>query len=448
MQPNKIKLFAADCAFAVFYIIELITHFSVYLLVGYFIALAWLFLGTLTDKKPKSYYGFSSKFSLYIFNTFLVVFMGWMNTFIDISQPAKKNTTSTTAPMVFLVAGVALFAISFAIKNLYVRKIVKYIGLMCACFAGTIYYNDPGSLTFITIGICIVFMVCELFTCKMVRDGSGLSNVKYFDMSIGMAFVCCFLSLGVYVSSKEYFLSLFGDFDGFLKVLAQPVEGWRFPVIAASMLILAIFFLSKDKAFQSPRYSDSYLATCLLGLSVALYALSRKGSVVGFIIVVIAILASLGIGVKILQRDKKTFNTKKTNIINMLKFDGAALGIYLIAALGVIMVTIGYTASFAVLVAGAILAAVCRRAFVGLWIADAMKWQMVMVAIAAFAASIALTDGNKAVPFLIVMIVFVIFSLLNWSISIRKGSWDNTGMVVPKVINCILLAVISLIAVN
>ena len=70
----------------------------------------------------------------------------------------------------------------------------------------------------------------------------------------------------------------------------------------------------------------------------------------------------------------------------------------------------------------------------------------VLIAIAAFTISIAFVNKNVNDTLTFIILSFVISSILMWALGIRDGVWDNR-FTVSKVIDCVLMGVISLLAV-
>ena len=445
MSPKQIKFLATNCSVLLIMLILLFRHFSIIGLISFIIGGLLLFLGTYLDYQ-KAEIGVACKLSYILFISSLILLGLWLPSILKNNQKVTPPTFTVPA----LIVSLSFFALGLIAsnqKNFISRRIFKYMGQIALMIGVSLFLNFPLPFIFSFVIVIIVFCICDIFSCKFkmtrIQDFNHETNP---DRSYWMSLCIC-LVLGFYfLYSGTYVYKYIGTISDILKTLSTLTNGLKIPLFALLMIVLTAVFMMVDRTNEIENYSDSYLSISLFGFSIALWIFSSMPSWYNFAVYSIAIAVSVSFGMSTISNETHRINPEKINLKKMLRYDGISLTISAIAIFGMIFIDSGFLVSFITLAVLVIFVICVHKTIKGLWVADAIRWQSILVAISAFAISMAIVKNNISVSWPYILAAFLTFSLFNWAISIRKGEWDNTGMTASKVSNCLLLAVISIVA--
>ena len=446
LKPEHIKFIAADSSVLLILLILLFRHFSIIGLVSFIIGGVLLFLGTLLDKN-KALYGVSCKLSYIVFITGMILMLLWLPSLLKNNNIIVLPPEFSTPALLFSIGFFVLSVIAGMQKNYIARRVFKYLGLASLFTGASLFMNLPITCIISFCMIIMLFGMCDIFSCKfMIKRKNEFNHEANPDRAYWMAVLIC-LSLGfAFVYSGTYVGKFIGDLKKVLTTLNVLTGGLKIPVFALLMITLSVVFIMVDKNSEYANYSDTYLSTSLFGFSIVLFVFSKDYSWYSFALLIISVIICFCIGMSTISNEVFRINPQKIHIKQMLKNDGIAIGISAFVVFGIVFIKAGFLVSFVTLIILIPLVYAACKGFKGLWVADALRWQSGLVAITLFSISLSIVSKSISSSLLYIIPSFIIISLITWALSVRKGEWDNTGMTIPKILNCILLAVISIVA--
>ena len=445
LSPKQIKFLASNCSVLLIMLILLFRHFTIIGLISFIIGGLLLFLGTFLDNQ-KAEIGVACKLSYILFITSLILLGLWLPSILDNNHRVDPPIFSVPA----LIVSLSFFVLGLIAsnqKNYIARRIIKYMGQIALMVGVSLFLNFPLPFIFSFAFIIIVFCICDIFSCRYritrTQDFKPETNP---DRAYWMSLCICLVLGFFYLYSRAYVYEFIGTIPNILKTLSTLTNGLKIPLFALLMIALTAIFMMVDRTNEIENYSDSYLSISLFGFSITLWAFSSMPSWYNFAVSIIAIAVCVGFGMSTISNDTHRINPEKINLKKMFKYEGISLAIFAIAIFGMVFINSGFLVSFITLAVLVVFVICIHKTIKGLWVADAIRWQSILVAISVFAISMAIVKKSISVTWPYILAAFLAFSIFNWAISIRKGEWDNTGMTASKVSNCILLAIISIVA--
>lgn len=448
MNKKYIKFTAANICTMILLLFTLLSHYSLIGLISFLVGSVILFLGTLLDNN-KTEFGVSNKFSFTTFISVLILFGMWLPKIFEQKFLYKFGTNINIWGAI--ISFVLFFAFSMAstserFVNYVMKRCFKYAGLAALLYCAYCFLSISLTSYPIVLIAVIVFLLSDIYSFKNnMYKTSHYSDTKP-DKAYWMAFLIGSLWIIGNIISPSYF-SLISQSNELQKTFAELLSGYNVPLFVMLMVVLTGIFMFADNISITNEAADSFLTLSLAGFCISLRTYFSFSSVETFIILVASIILYLVFGFSIVSMDKAE-NTYP--IYALLKKNCYApliisISITLFTVLSIIFVKAGYLIPLITLICGVTLALVARKIFNGFWIAETMRWQMILIAIAAFTISIAFVNKNVNDTLTFIILSFVISSISMWALGIRDGVWDNR-FTVSKVIDCVLMGVISLLA--
>lgn len=449
MNEKTIKFISTNVAVIAIWAFVLFRHYTIIGLISFLSGSLLLFLSTLLDK-DKSKYGISCKLDLYVFITFLSLFGMWSPFVFD----NKFNFIFHENPKIagIIVSFIAFF--TFAImstaekfSHYALRRIFKYVALLFLVLS--VYYLFSFNLKqfVIIVPVVALFTFADIYVANMEKEklASYVTSTTY--KTYWMAFGTCALIIFLNIYCENYLNRFIGTYIQVENLLSNLLSGTTIAVFAIIMLALTAIFMYADGLNGKFNPYDSYLTISFGGFCLVLRTFLSNATIKTFVVIVTSLIVYVAIGFFIinLNKSKKTFLDK---VLSKGKFAPIVFSVALTCAsiLSIILVYKGYLVSLVLLICGIVFIANSKKIFQGFWIANTMRWQMILVTISLVMGSVALINNNWDSSCSVLIFEFVISSLIMWSFGIRDGVWDNK-FTVSKVADCVLLAGISLFAV-
>lgn len=450
MTGKIIKFISVDCAVTLLLLFTLIGHFSVCGFISFLIGSSLLFLGTLFDKK-KAELGVSNKVSYIAFITIFSLMGMWLPRLIE---NINKSFTLQPKFSFWVLLGTAMFPVLAGISSNYsmnfaLRRILKYFALISAAFAIFMFYSLK--LTGLAVVACVIIFFCvsDIYTCKTgiyrIQDFSIVKPDAAYWMAVGISIALIVFS----IMSNTYFYSFISNTESIIKLLSELLVGINVPMFAMIMIVLTALFMYSDNISKTSNAADSYLSISLGGFCIVLRTFVSFCSIETFIILLISVAVYLIFGFSVVSShstENVTNPVYKLILLNNYAPIIISITVTLVTAVSILFVYAGYLVPFITLIFGLILILVSKKSFIGFWIASTMRWQMILVAITLFSISLSIVKQTTSVSIGFVIIAFVISSIVMWTNGIRDGVWDNK-FTVSKIIDCVLMGAISIIAV-
>lgn len=449
MNKKYIKFTAANICTMILLLLVLLSHYSPVGLISFLSGSLILFLGTLLDKN-KAEFGVSNKFSFTTFISVLILFGMLIPEISD--HKYVYHFGSNINAWGIIISFVLFFAFAMASSserfvNYVIKKCFKYAGLAALLYCAYCIFSISLTSYPIVLIAVIVFLLSDIYSFKIkIFKTSNYSDTKP-DKAYWMAFLIGTLWIIGSIISPAYF-SLISQSNELQKTFSALLSGYNVPLFVMLMVVLTGIFMFADNISKTNEVADSFLTLSLAGFCISLRTYFSFASVETFIILIVSIIIYLVFGFSIVSMNKAK-NTYP--IYALLKMNWYApliisMSITICTVISIIFVKAGYLIPLITLICGVILVLVARKIFNGFWIAGTMRWQMILIAIAAFSISIAFVNRNANDTMTLIIFSFIISSISMWALGIRDGVWDNK-YTVSKVIDCILMGAISLLAV-
>lgn len=448
-NKKYIKFTATNICAMIFLLFTLFSHYSLIGLVSFLLGSIVLFLGTLMDKN-KAEFGVSNKLSFITFILLLILF-GILSPeifeqrFIYIFGTNINIWGTIISFVLFLVF--ATTSISERFSNYVVKRCLKYAGLASLIYCAYSFLSTSLSSYPVVFIFVVLFLLTDIYSCKNnMYKTSHYSDTKP-DKAYWMAFTISGLWIIGNIISPSYFAINSQNYE-LQKAFAGLLSGYNVPLFVMLMIVLTGIFMYADNISKTNESADSFLTLSLAGLSLSLRTYFSFASVETFIILAVSIVLYLIFGFSIVSVDKAK---DEYPVYALLKKSWYApllisIAITLVSVLSIIFVKSGYLIPLITLICDAILVIVSRRIFAGFWIAEAMRWQMILIAISAFSVSMAFVNEKVNYSITLIIFAFVVSSISMWALNIRDGVWDNK-YTFSKVVNCLLMGIINLLAV-
>lgn len=449
MNKKYIKFTAANICTMILLLFTLLSHYSIGGLISFLIGSVILFLGTLLDKN-KSEFGISNKFSFYTFISILTIFGMWIPEIMD--NEFLNSYHSNPNIWGIIISGVLFFIFAIAstaerFKHYVLKRCLKYSGLASLFYCVFCFFSIPMISYPIILLTVIVFLFADIYSCKnSLYNTSNFSDTKP-DKGYWMACIIGAVLVLLNIFSPTYMIQIFQS-NEIVKTFSALLSGPNMPLFIILMFALTGIFMYADNITKTNEASDSYLALSLAGICISLRIFMSFATVETFIILITSIIIYLVFGFSIVSM-RQAQNTYP--IYALLKKNCYApllisISIAAFTVFSIIFVHAGYLMSLITLICGVILVLVARKIFCGFWIAGTMRWQMILLAIAAFTISISFVNKNVNDTIGFVIFTFIISSIAMWAFGIRDGVWDNK-YTASKVLNCVLFSAISIFSV-
>lgn len=446
MSDNNIKLLFTDCTISLILIMIMLRHFTIIGLISVALGGLLLFLGTFLDKE-KAPLGVANKFSYIMF---VFVLSSYGICLPDILKNNKKigiGGGEIAIALLFFAVFVVVAVIAGKVSNYAVMRIFKYSGIVALSMSVNAFVGLSEIYALIYLTVAAFFCICDIFSCNhMNARVTGFNSLINKDKGYWMAMLICAIFLFMTIHSSVYVSHFVGSVANIKKVLVQMTDGFKVPLFCLMMLALSIVYHAIDRRLEVSSTSDTYLATSLLGFAIVLKAFSKRINAETLVVILVSLAVWIGFGLSYASKAQYQMSSAD-KLKQMWISDAVSLSIGLISVFSICFVYEGYLFPFITLAFAVAMVIAGTKMVKGLWVAEAVKWQLVILAI--FIFTLSLSFANKATDSIgLLVFTCVIMSLLIWALSIRKGNWDNTAMVIPKVLNCVLTAVICIVAVT
>lgn len=449
MNVKSIKFISTNIAVIAIWAFVLFRHFTVIGLISFLSCSLLLFLGTLLDK-DKSKWGVSCKLDLYVFITILSLFGMWSPFVFDnkYSFPFYENPNTAGIIVSFITFFTfAIMSTAEKFSHYALRRIFKYVALLFLILS--VYYLFSFNLKqFVIITpVVALFAFADIYVANIekVKLANYVKSTIY--KTYWMAFGTCALIIFLNLFCESYLNRFIGTYIQVENLISGFLSGTTIVIFAIIMLALTAIFMHADGLNGKFDPYDSYLTISLGGFCLVLRTYLSNVTIKTFIVALVSLIVYVAIGFYIinLNKSKKTFLDKA---LSKGKFAPIVFSVAITCAsiLSIILVHKGYLVSLVLLICGVVFIANSKKIFQGFWIANTMRWQMILVTISLVMGSVAIINNNWDSASSMLIFEFVISSLIMWSFGIRDGVWDNK-YTISKVADCVLLAGISLFAV-
>lgn len=445
MSDKNIKLLVTDSTVSLILIIIMLRHFTIAGLVSVVLGGLMLFLGTFLDTE-KAPLGVANKFSFIMFSFVLTACGICLPDIIKNDRKIGTGAGEFAIALLFFALFVVVAVVASKASNYAVIRVFRYLEVVMLAMGVNAFVGLPDIYCLIYVAVATFFCLCDIFSAKFMKARVyGYNILSNKDKGFWMAMALCAVFIFYAIYSSIYVNHFVGSAHGLKKSFVMMASGFKVPLFCLMMLALSVVYHAIDRKLESSSESDTYLATSLFGFAIVFRVFSTKINAQTLVLFLATLAVWVGFGLNYASKTQKDLS-ETYKVKRMFKADAVSLAITLLSIFSINFVYKGYLFPYITLVFVVMMVIAGIKMINGFWIADAVKWQLVIVAIFIFALSLSIA---KKTTDCIDMLVFtsLIMSLLTWALSIRKGNWDNTSMVVPKVLNCVITAVICLVAV-
>jgi len=459
MAAKYIKFISANLCMTVLLIITLFKYYTTFGSVALFVGSGLLFLGTLLDKK-KAIFGIADKLAYIVFISLLTEVVIWYAYMNEHSRSYSRDPEFNFWIIVFSAGMVVLSSVSSGRANYITKRVFKYAGLLSGTLACYFLFRLDFINYLIIPAVILFFFFYDVYECKAARyranDNVVLPPDRAYWMALGLsvAFIIANIFYGVRPVIFDYYFSsmdqnYYGNnvFLAIASMVSQVLTPVTVPIFTLMMVALSGLFAYADKLLNRVDYADSYLALSAGGCCLILTTYANFWSWLTFLFVVLSFIMFIVFGFSIVSR-RSDKNNPVFKVLNAGKFAPFVIPVAIttFTNLSIVFVYEGYIASWLTLICGLALVLIAKKIFTGYWIAGAMRWQMILVAILLFCGSISVVEGTLSSKAVYLLLAFSVSSVVLWIHSIRDGVWGNKYLI-TKIINSVLFGVISLFAV-
>lgn len=449
MSVKNIKFISTNIAVIAIWAFVLFRHYTVIGLISFLSCSLLLFVATLLDK-DKSKWGVSCKLDLYVFITILSLFGMWLPFVFDNKSNFSSYENQNITGIIVSFIAFFTFAIMSTAKKFFhyaLRRIFKYVALLFLILS--VYYLFSFNLKQFAVitPVVALFTFDDIYVANMEKEklASYVTSTTY--KTYWMAFGTCALTIFLNIYCESYLNKFIGTYIQIEHLFSNLLSETIIVIFAIIMLALTAIFMHADGLNGKFNPYDSYLTISLGGFCLVLRTYLFNATIKTFIVFLASLIVYVTFGFYIinLNKSKKTFLDKA---LSKGKFAPIVFSVALTCAsiLSIILVHKGYLVSLVLLICGVVFITNSKKIFQGFWIANTMRWQMILVTISLVMGSFAIINNNWDSASSVLIFEFVISSLIMWSFGIRDGVWDNK-YTISKVADCVLLAGISLFAV-